>query len=56
MTSDPDRIDPAKWRPLVMSFTQFFGLGPQVHPSRLAEIPERLYHPRRAAAPIRKAC
>jgi flavin reductase (DIM6/NTAB) family NADH-FMN oxidoreductase RutF len=30
-------IDPAKWRPLVMSFCRFFGVGAEVHPSRLAE-------------------
>ena len=30
-------IDPARWRPLVMSFCRFFGLGDEVHPSRLAE-------------------
>jgi flavin reductase (DIM6/NTAB) family NADH-FMN oxidoreductase RutF len=38
-----DRIDPAKWRPLIMSFCQFFGLGPMVHHSTLAEIPESAY-------------
>jgi hypothetical protein len=31
------RIDPARWRPLIMSFCRFFGLGGEVHPSRLAE-------------------
>jgi flavin reductase (DIM6/NTAB) family NADH-FMN oxidoreductase RutF len=30
-------IDPIRWRPLIMSFCRFFGLGGQVHPSRLAE-------------------
>lgn len=30
-------IDPVKWRPLIMSFCRFFGLGGEVHPSRLAE-------------------
>jgi hypothetical protein len=25
------------WRPLIMSFCRFFGLGGEVHPSRLAE-------------------
>jgi len=30
-------IDPARWRPLIMSFCRFFGLGGEVHPSRLAE-------------------
>ncbi|CAL9447393.1 hypothetical protein SUDANB95_02360 [Actinosynnema sp. ALI-1.44] len=38
-----DRIDPDRWRPLIMSFQKFYGLGPQVHPSTLARIPERLY-------------
>lgn len=44
-----DRIDPVKWRPLIMSFCQFFGLGPIVHSSRLAEIPESAYRPRKVA-------
>lgn len=30
-------IDPSRWRPLIMSFCRFFGLGGEVHPSRLAE-------------------
>ena len=30
-------IDPTRWRPLIMSFCRFFGLGDEVHPSRLAE-------------------
>lgn len=29
-------IDPEKWRPLIMSFCRFFGIGREVHPSRLA--------------------
>ena len=37
------RIDPDRWRPLVMSFQQFYGLGERVHPSRLASIDEELY-------------
>lgn len=47
-----DRIDPDAWRPLIMSFSQFYGLGPRVHRSRLAEIPESAYRPakRHAAA------
>jgi flavin reductase (DIM6/NTAB) family NADH-FMN oxidoreductase RutF len=40
-----DRIDPKKWRPLIMSFCQFFGLGSILHSSRLAEIPESAYRP-----------
>ncbi|HYK44055.1 MAG TPA: flavin reductase family protein [Parafilimonas sp.] len=38
-----NRIDPNKWRPLIMSFQKFYGLGPEVHYSTLAEIPEELY-------------
>jgi flavin reductase (DIM6/NTAB) family NADH-FMN oxidoreductase RutF len=30
-------IDPEKWRPLIMSFCRFFGVGGELHPSRLAE-------------------
>jgi flavin reductase (DIM6/NTAB) family NADH-FMN oxidoreductase RutF len=45
--SDSNRIDPDRWRPLIMSFCNFYGLGSQVHDSRLAEIPETLYRPQR---------
>jgi flavin reductase (DIM6/NTAB) family NADH-FMN oxidoreductase RutF len=44
----PDKsnhIDPDNWRPLIMSFAQFYGLGDRVRPSRLAEIPEESYRP-----------
>ncbi len=30
-------IDPERWQPLLMSFCRFFGMGGEVHPSRLAE-------------------
>jgi flavin reductase (DIM6/NTAB) family NADH-FMN oxidoreductase RutF len=43
MRGETDRIDPDKWRPLIMSFQRFYGLGPQVHASTLANIPESLY-------------
>lgn len=43
MSGVPDKVDPNKWRPLIMSFQEFYGLGPQVHPSTLAQIPEILY-------------
>jgi flavin reductase (DIM6/NTAB) family NADH-FMN oxidoreductase RutF len=43
MAGEPNRIDPEKWRPLIMSFQQFYGLGPQVHESTLARIPESMY-------------
>lgn len=46
MEDDANRVDPVAWRPLMMSFCQFFGLGPMVHSSRLAEIPESAYRPR----------
>lgn len=49
-----DRIDPLKWRPLIMSFCQFFGLGPMLHPSRLATIPESSYRPQPTAPPVRE--
>jgi flavin reductase (DIM6/NTAB) family NADH-FMN oxidoreductase RutF len=55
MTGHADRIDPEKWRPLIMSFQQFFGLGGMVHESTLSQIPETVYRPRRAAAPVRVA-
>ena len=52
MTGQEDRVDPERWRPLIMSFCQFFGLGEMVHPSRLAEIPESAYRmPPRTAPP-----
>jgi flavin reductase (DIM6/NTAB) family NADH-FMN oxidoreductase RutF len=39
-----DRIDPDKWRPLIMSFQKFYGLASgEIHASRLGEIPEELY-------------
>lgn len=44
MDGEPNRVDPDKWRPLIMSFQKFYGLADgQVHPSTLAEIPEALY-------------
>jgi flavin reductase (DIM6/NTAB) family NADH-FMN oxidoreductase RutF len=43
MDGQANRVDPDKWRPLIMSFQQFYGLGRQVHPSTLAQVPERLY-------------
>ncbi len=46
MDGAPNRVDPDRWRPLLMSFCQFYGLGPQLHHSTLAEIPEDSYRPR----------
>jgi flavin reductase (DIM6/NTAB) family NADH-FMN oxidoreductase RutF len=38
-----NRIDPDKWRPLIMSFQQFYGLGDKLTSSRLATIREDCY-------------
>jgi flavin reductase (DIM6/NTAB) family NADH-FMN oxidoreductase RutF len=39
-----DRVDPDAWRPLIMSFAQFYGLAPgHVSASTLAQVPEKLY-------------
>ncbi|HEX5969856.1 MAG TPA: flavin reductase family protein [Intrasporangium sp.] len=43
MAGSDRRIDPARWRPLIMSFQRFFTLGLEVHPSRLAGIDEEAY-------------
>ncbi|QMW23293.1 flavin reductase family protein [Sandaracinobacteroides saxicola] len=43
LAGDPNRIDPDKWRPLIMSFQKFYGLGEQVRPSTLATIAEAEY-------------
>ena len=40
-----DRIDPEKWRPLNMSFRQFFDLGPLLQSSRLSHFPEEIFAP-----------
>jgi flavin reductase (DIM6/NTAB) family NADH-FMN oxidoreductase RutF len=39
----PNRVDPDKWRPLMMSFQRYYGLGDEVHESTLAKIPEEIY-------------
>ncbi len=51
MDNHPNRVDPDKWKPLIMSFQEFYTLGDKVHESTLAEIPENLYdsHDRRSA-------
>jgi flavin reductase (DIM6/NTAB) family NADH-FMN oxidoreductase RutF len=38
-----NRIDPLRWRPLLLSFQRFFGLGDEAHPSRLSTIDEEWY-------------
>jgi flavin reductase (DIM6/NTAB) family NADH-FMN oxidoreductase RutF len=46
MTDHPNRVDPDRWRPLMMSFQEFYGLGEKVRASTLAEVPEELYRTR----------
>lgn len=43
MNGEANRIDPDKWRPLIMSFQQFYGLGSRLHASTLGQIPESMY-------------
>ncbi len=43
LQGDPNRVDPDAWRPLIMSFQHYYGLGPRLHPSALAGIPEATY-------------
>lgn len=46
MPGQTNRIDPDRWRPLIMSFQEFYGLdGGKLHHSTLGEIPEQLYKP-----------
>ncbi len=41
---DRNRVDPDKWRPLIMSFAKFYGLATgQLLNSTLAQVPEELY-------------
>ena len=37
-TQNRHHISPDRWRPLIMSFLGFYGLGEQIHTSRLAEV------------------
>ena len=46
MNGDGKRIDPDKWRPLIMSFQEFYGLAPnKLQRSELGQIPEQSYRP-----------
>lgn len=42
-----NRIDPDQWRPLIMSFQHFYGLGERLQTSKLAEIDEEFYRGKR---------
>jgi flavin reductase (DIM6/NTAB) family NADH-FMN oxidoreductase RutF len=43
MQENQNRVDPQKWKPLIMSFRELFGLSEQVRSSRLAGYPEELH-------------
>jgi hypothetical protein len=44
MDGNPNRIDPDKWRPLIMSFAQFYGLADgKLRRSEVRAIPEEAY-------------
>jgi len=43
MMGKPNRIDPNLWRPIIMSFCRFYGLGEELVESKLARIPEGQY-------------
>ncbi|MFM0229864.1 flavin reductase family protein [Paraburkholderia sediminicola] len=43
MEGQENRIDPNLWRPMIMSFCRYYGLGPELAQSKLAEIPEAQY-------------
>ncbi|MGV7217729.1 flavin reductase family protein [Bradyrhizobium sp. UFLA05-112] len=46
MEGENNRIDPDKWRPLIMSFQQFYGLtSERLQRSELGQIPEAMYRP-----------
>jgi flavin reductase (DIM6/NTAB) family NADH-FMN oxidoreductase RutF len=46
MSGTSNRIDPDKWRPLIMSFQEFYGLTPQcLQRSELGQIQEGMYRP-----------
>lgn len=43
LTGHPDRINPERWEPLILSFQRFFALGDEAMPSRPASIDEDWY-------------
>ena len=44
MDGHQNRIDPARWRPLIMNFQKLYGVsGTEIVHSRLAEIEEKSY-------------
>jgi flavin reductase (DIM6/NTAB) family NADH-FMN oxidoreductase RutF len=43
MKGRPNRIDPNRWKPIIMSFCRYYGVGPELAASKLARIPEEQY-------------
>lgn len=43
MDDDMNKVNPDKWKPLIMSFQKLYSIGDEVHYSTLSEIPEVLY-------------
>jgi flavin reductase (DIM6/NTAB) family NADH-FMN oxidoreductase RutF len=39
----PNRIDPDRWKPIIMSFCRYYGLASELAVSKLAQIPEEQY-------------
>jgi flavin reductase (DIM6/NTAB) family NADH-FMN oxidoreductase RutF len=39
----PNRIDPDRWKPMIMSFCRYYGLGSELAVSKLAQIPGEQY-------------
>ena len=39
----PNRLDPDRWKPIIMSFCRYYGLDSELAVSRLAQIPEEQY-------------
>jgi len=56
----PNRIDPDRWKPVIMSFCRYYGLGSELAASKLAQIPEEQYRSpdidRANVEPLREAC
>jgi flavin reductase (DIM6/NTAB) family NADH-FMN oxidoreductase RutF len=50
VTGKRNRIDPEKWRPLITSFRQYFGLGSPLHSSRFSQFSDATFAPERVQA------
>jgi flavin reductase (DIM6/NTAB) family NADH-FMN oxidoreductase RutF len=53
--ADENKVDPFKWRPLLMSFRHLFGLSQVRHPSELARGDESAYSPENRGLVVRTA-